>query len=176
MKSAKTLKGIGHFASYDNQTLSLLEDAISRLYWAASDRVDTKGKLLSQKLEDIFKEYKRIVINGKRDSKTKDSQEVANKIKNLTNYINNLPSKITTSEEKKVNEIKQQLLTEFKEIKSGVDKEKMKASMRTHVGYVQDFVNSLVNVSSKVDNISMKQFLKQLSNDLKAWRNSNFKV
>lgn len=69
MKSAKTLKGIGYFASYDNQTLALLNDAISRLYWAASDKVDAKGKLLSQKLEDIYKEYKRLVVNGKRDSK-----------------------------------------------------------------------------------------------------------
>lgn len=44
--------------SFDNDTLNLLRDAASRLYWIASDMRDRKGDALSKKIQDLIKEYK----------------------------------------------------------------------------------------------------------------------
>lgn len=75
-KGMKAGQEIGYYKSYDNKTLGLLLDAISRLSWTSSEMSDNTGKKLAKELEDLYNKYKNLVVNGKRsfDSKTKDSK------------------------------------------------------------------------------------------------------
>lgn len=75
-KGMKAGQEIGYFRSYDNKTLGLLIDAISRLSWTSGEMRDNTGKKLAKELEDLYNKYKNLVVNGKRsfDSKAKDSK------------------------------------------------------------------------------------------------------
>ena len=75
-KGMKAGQEIGYFRSYDNKTLGLLIDAISRLSWTSGEMRDNTGKKLAKELEDLYNKYKDLVVNGKRsfDSKTKDTK------------------------------------------------------------------------------------------------------
>lgn len=54
--------------SFDNDTLNLLNDGANRLYWIASDRRDKKGDILSKKILELAKEYKRNAYDSVKDS------------------------------------------------------------------------------------------------------------
>ena len=53
---------------FDNETLKLLIDGTNRLYWAAEDRRDKKGEILSKKINAFVKEYKNTAYDSVKDA------------------------------------------------------------------------------------------------------------
>lgn len=58
--------------SFDNDTLNLLNDGANRLYWIASDRRDKKGDILSKKILELAKEYRRNAYDSVKDGRMSD--------------------------------------------------------------------------------------------------------
>lgn len=75
-KGMKSGQKIGYFNSYDNKTLGLLSDAISRLSWTSHDMHDKAGYKLALELDGLYEEYRKLIINGPRDSKAKDRDPI----------------------------------------------------------------------------------------------------
>lgn len=115
----------------------------------------------------------------------KDSDKLSAKIKSLTDYINNInvstKGKIERYHiEDEIISIKRLLKDEFNNIDKSKhvesDKVSMQASIRQMTGYFGELINAFKNMSTKVKDLTLSQFLKQQSYRLNTWKQTEFNV
>lgn len=115
----------------------------------------------------------------------KDSNELANKIKELIKYINNINAATKGKTERyyiedNIISIKKLLKEEFSNINKSKhiesDKVSMQASIRLMSGYFGELIKTLENMSTKVNDLTLSQFLKQQSYRLNTWKQTEFNV
>lgn len=88
--------------SFDNQTLSLLNDGANRLYWIAEDRRDNKGELISKKILELAKEYKNTTYDSVKDASKQEVERAINKlgykVKRWTKYAGDVSAIVDPTE------------------------------------------------------------------------------
>ena len=108
---------------------------------------------------------------------------IAEQIKNLTKFINNLPETVTTKEEYKhskyicneIETIKSKLQEDFKKIKTKVDKIKFIGIMQQRGTNIDSLMTALKTAGNRMSNDSFRAYLIQEAINFKEWIKITFK-